>query len=97
MKFPFKVTCRLLSLMLLLNGAGFAAMLDCERDCCQSSPRPLSNESHMGCHEDEAMSQALDANLQLHNESMPSSPLNFVQCGTDSWTDYTISQSITNH
>lgn len=93
MKFPLKVACLLLSLMLFLNGAGFAAMLDCERDCCQSSPRPVSTEgTHMSCHEDEEISQALDVNLQLHNEPLPTSPLNFIQCGTDGQTAWLLTQ-----
>src|SRR5215469_8406869 len=93
MKFSLKVACLLLSLILFLNGAGFAAMLDCERDCCQSSPPPVSTESnHMSCHEDEEMSQALDADLQLHNEPLPSSPPNFIQCGTDSQTTWLLTQ-----
>ena len=83
MKFPFKVGCLLLSLMLLLNGAGFAAMLGCDEECCQSSLRPASTQgTHMNCHEGE-MAPGSDAVLQVENRPVELPPLNFVQCETD--------------
>src|SRR5262245_28072100 len=94
MKFSLKVACLLLSLTLLLNGAGFEAMLSCDQDCCQASLRPVSTQSsQMNCHEGEEMSQALDASLQLHNdEPLPSSPPNFIQCGADTRTPWLLTQ-----
>ena len=81
MKFPFKVVCLLLSLMLLLNGAGFAAMLSCDQECCQASPRHLSTQSNsMSCHEGEQMGQASGAALQVENRPLEVPPLNFGQC-----------------
>ena len=81
MKFPFKVVCLLLSLMLLLNGAGFAAMLGCDQECCQAAARPVSTQGNsMNCHEGEEMVQASDAALQIGNRPVELPPLNFVQC-----------------
>lgn len=71
----------LLSLMLLLNGAGFATMLGCDRECCQASPRPVSTQANsMSCHEDEEMAQASVAVLQIESRPVEAPPLNFAQC-----------------
>lgn len=82
MKFPFKVACLLLSLMLLLNAAGFAAMLGCDQECCQSSPRSVSTQSNStSCHEGEEMGgQASDAALQVETRPAKAPPLNSFQC-----------------
>src|SRR5690242_8971372 len=81
MKFPFKVACVLLSLTLLLNGAGFAVLLGCDQECCQSSPRPVSTQSNsMSCHEAEEMGHASDATLQIQNQPVEAPPVNFVPC-----------------
>lgn len=81
MKFPFKVACLLLSLMLLLNAAGFAAMLGCDQECCQSSPRSVStHSSSTSCHEGEEMGQASDAALQVETRPLKAPPLNSFQC-----------------
>src|SRR5436305_6332401 len=83
-KLPAKIACLLLSLILLLNGTGFAAMLDCDRACCPSSAPPLAAESsHMNCHGDGEMALSSDAALQLENQPPVPPPVNFIQCGSD--------------
>jgi hypothetical protein len=85
MKFPFKVASLLLSLMLLLNAAGFAAMLGCDQRCCQATPRPVSIQGNsMSCHEGEEMAQASAAVLQFESRPVEAPPpLNFVHCDTE--------------
>ena len=81
-KRSMKIACLLLSLAMLLNSAGFAAMLDCEQACCQKSS-PLPSTSHMSCHEDAEMAQmSSDAALQFESWPATPSPQNFIHCGS---------------
>jgi len=80
-KLSIKIACLLLSFTVLLNGTGFAAMLNCDDTCCHFVPPPSAPASHMGCHEDDMDASPSTPTVQLM--ALPPNPLpqNLVQCG----------------
>jgi hypothetical protein len=82
-KSPIKIACLLLSLILLLNGAGFAAMLNCDQACCQSASSPPAPDNHMSCHDDEEMTE-MQSEPAIQVASLPATPppQNSMQCGS---------------
>jgi hypothetical protein len=79
-KLPAKIACLLLALTVLLNSAGFAAMLNCDPACCQSVPASASS-NHMGCHEEDEMARSeSEPAVQLTALPPNSLPQNVGQC-----------------